>query len=149
MSSLYELLHRQRPGRWQRFWTQPFIFLAQMFYRWHEPIPAMPITKPIAVVCIFDNHNAQIEVPDGDILIHAGDLTQSGSWKELHAAIIWLGSLPHPTKIVIAGNHKLLLDSAQNYMTSQTASQRAQIGWGGIQYLENEEITIPGYGGSL
>ncbi|KAJ5671245.1 hypothetical protein N7507_000372 [Penicillium longicatenatum] len=111
MSSLHELLHRQRPSRWQDFQARPFIFLAQMLYSWHKPIPATPLTTPIAIVCISDTHNSQPTIPDGDILIHAGDLTQSGSFQELQAALIWLNLLPYPTKIVIAGNHELLLDS--------------------------------------
>lgn len=42
--------------------------------RYHKPTPATPLTNPIEVVCISDTHN-QINIPDGDILIHAGDLT--------------------------------------------------------------------------
>jgi hypothetical protein len=33
---------------------------------------------------------------------------------------------PHPTKIVIAGNHDLLLDSARDDVSHQTASERTQ-----------------------
>ncbi|CDM31440.1 Metallophosphoesterase domain [Penicillium roqueforti FM164] len=142
MSSLHELLHRQRPGRWQEFRARPCVFLAKMLYGWYEPIPATPLTKPIAVVCISDTHNTQTDVHDGDILIHAGDLTQSGSFQELQDSITWLRSLPHPTKIVIAGNHDLLLDSARDDVSGRAASERAQIDWGDIIYLENEEVTI-------
>ncbi|KAI3232845.1 hypothetical protein DTO012A7_5102 [Penicillium roqueforti] len=142
MSSLHELLHRQRPGRRQEFRARPCVFLAKMLYGWYEPIPATPLTKPIAVVCISDTHNTQTDVHDGDILIHAGDLTQSGSFQELQDSITWLRSLPHPTKIVIAGNHDLLLDSARDDVSGRAASERAQIDWGDIIYLENEEVTI-------
>lgn len=79
MSSLNELLSRERPGPWQKFWSRPCVFLAHKLHRWREPISAMPLTKPVAIVCISDTHNASVNVPDGDILIHAGDLTQSGS----------------------------------------------------------------------
>jgi hypothetical protein len=61
------------------------------------------LTSPVAIIYISDTHNNQISVPDGDILIHAGDLTQSGSFKGLRAQ-------PHPTEIDIPGNHELLLD---------------------------------------
>ncbi|CAG8014316.1 unnamed protein product [Penicillium salamii] len=142
MSSLHELLHRQRPGRWQEFRTRPCVFLAKIIYGWYEPIPVMPLTKPIAVVCISDTHNTQPDVHDGDILIHAGDLTQSGSFQELQDSINWLRSLPHPTKIVIAGNHDLLLDSTRDDVSGRAASERAQIDWGDIIYLDNEEVTI-------
>jgi hypothetical protein len=49
---------------------------------------ATPLTSPIAIVCISDT-----SVPDGDILIHARDLTQSGSFKELQTALTWLPAL--------------------------------------------------------
>lgn len=39
------------------------------------------------VVCGFDTHNSQSPLPDGDLLIHAGNLTQSGSLQELQAAL--------------------------------------------------------------
>jgi hypothetical protein len=68
MSSLHELLHRQRPGLWQRFWAQPYVFLSRTLYRWQNPILAIPLRSPVAIVCISDTHNAQIMVPDGDNL---------------------------------------------------------------------------------
>ncbi|KXG47375.1 uncharacterized protein PGRI_012450 [Penicillium griseofulvum] len=142
MSTLDEILNRQRPGPWQKFWAQPCIFLAQKLYSWHQPIPATPITRPIAIVCISDTHNTQISIPDGDVLIHAGDLTQSGTFKELQTALTWLSAQPHSTKIVIAGNHDLLLDSTRDDPSCQAASERAQLNWGDIIYLENQEVTI-------
>ncbi|KAK6767272.1 hypothetical protein RB195_026505 [Necator americanus] len=48
-----------------------------------NPPPAVPHLK---VVCISDTHNQldQVkEIPDGDVLIHAGDLTNYGSEEEL------------------------------------------------------------------
>ncbi|KAJ5525838.1 hypothetical protein N7494_012488 [Penicillium frequentans] len=142
MTSLHSLLNRQRPGPWQKFQAQPCVFLAQVLYNWRKPIPALPLTKPIAIVCISDTHNTQPDIPDGDILIHAGDLTQSGSFQELQAALSWLNALSHPTKIVIAGNHELLLDSACENSFGFAASERAQLDWGDIIYLENSEVTI-------
>jgi predicted phosphodiesterase len=47
-----------------------------------------------------------LHVPDGDILIHAGDYTSYGDVKHALDFNDWLGSLPHPTKIVINGNHE-------------------------------------------
>ncbi|KAJ5131836.1 hypothetical protein N7448_005994 [Penicillium atrosanguineum] len=138
MSCLHELVHRQRLGPWQNFRAQPYVFLARMLYSWHKPIPAMPLTSPIAIVCISDTHNTQTGVPDGDILIHAGDLTQSGSFQELQDALDWLRALPHPIKIVIAGNHELLLDSAWDDSSGRAASGRAQLDWGDITYRKNE-----------
>ena len=52
-------------------------------------------------------------VPDGDVLIHCGDLTNVGKARELQSVNQWMGKLPHKTKIVIAGNHDVGLDIKQ------------------------------------
>ena len=59
------------------------------------------------IVCLSDTHNCneQIAVPDGDILIHSGDAVISGTTLELQKFSNWFGSLPHKTKIFVAGNH--------------------------------------------
>ncbi len=64
------------------------------------------------LVCLSDTHgkHRQIDVPDGDILIHAGDFTASGQAKQIQDFNRWLGELPHQHKIVIAGNHDFLFE---------------------------------------
>jgi len=59
------------------------------------------------IVTISDTHNQHddIVVPDGDIIIHAGDFTGRGLKYEIEEFIEWYGSLPHTWKILIAGNH--------------------------------------------
>jgi Icc-related predicted phosphoesterase len=61
----------------------------------------------IRIVAISDTHGFHrgLEIPDGDLLIHAGDLTGNGTLDELSEFNGWLASLPHCFKIVIAGNH--------------------------------------------
>ncbi|KAL1498751.1 hypothetical protein AB1Y20_014061 [Prymnesium parvum] len=82
--------------------------------------PPTPFDRPAAeappgsvrVVCVSDTHG-KIErerVPDGDVLIHAGDFTQLGSRAEVAAFNEWLGSLPHKHKVVVPGNHDLICD---------------------------------------
>ncbi|KAJ5715282.1 uncharacterized protein N7483_012463 [Penicillium malachiteum] len=146
MSSLHDLLNRQRPGPWQQFRAQPCIFLARQLYytvyTWQQYIPSASVKNPVSVVFISDTHNSQVLIPDGDILIHGGDLTQSGSFEELREAITWLGAQPHHTKIVIAGNHDILLDSARGGSSDRAASERAKLDWGDIIYLENEQTII-------
>ncbi len=59
------------------------------------------------LVCISDTHSQheRLVLPEGDVLIHAGDATRRGTERELRAFNDWLGTLPHRHKIVIAGNH--------------------------------------------
>jgi predicted phosphohydrolase len=51
-------------------------------------------------------------IPDGDILLHAGDATMSGRFDELAEFNRWLGTLLHPLKLFCAGNHDLLFEDA-------------------------------------
>lgn len=59
------------------------------------------------IVCISDTHGQHegLEVPDGDILIHAGDCTARGRAGELLEFLTWFRSFRHPHKLLIAGNH--------------------------------------------
>jgi Icc-related predicted phosphoesterase len=61
----------------------------------------------VKIVCISDTHSMgpQIRVPDGDVLVHAGDHTFHGTRSEVARAVDWLAAMPHPHKIIIAGNH--------------------------------------------
>nr|GAT46671.1 predicted protein [Mycena chlorophos] len=61
-------------------------------------------------VLISDTHASTFSVPDGDILLHSGDLTRRGTLLELKRTMEWLYALPHPVKIVIAGNRDFSLD---------------------------------------
>ncbi|HUA15718.1 MAG TPA: metallophosphoesterase [Verrucomicrobiae bacterium] len=64
------------------------------------------------IVLISDTHGLHnsIPIPNGDVLIHAGDLSPSGTDREISDAARWLGSLPHRHKIAIAGNHDWLFE---------------------------------------
>lgn len=59
------------------------------------------------IVALADTHgrHRQVRVPDGDILIFAGDITWNGSRKSLMDFADWANKLPHKYKIAIAGNH--------------------------------------------
>lgn len=64
----------------------------------------------IRVVCLSDTHNDLdlIKVPDGDLLIHAGDATINGTVNEMGKFFYDLEQLPHQRKIICAGNHDWL-----------------------------------------
>ncbi len=59
------------------------------------------------IVCVSDTHGYHelTTVPDGDILVHAGDICRHGSLADVESFDRWLGALPHRHKIVICGNH--------------------------------------------
>ncbi|KAL2200450.1 Metallo-dependent phosphatase-like protein [Corynascus similis CBS 632.67] len=145
-TGLDALLSRPRPGLWEQFLARPCIFLARKLYTLRRIVPAQPLVGAVSVICVSDTHNSLPVLPDGDVLIHAGDLTQSGSLRELQEAVDWLRTQPHPIKIVVAGNHDLLLDA--NYDGQRgtgredAASERNMIDWGGVIYLENASTTV-------
>lgn len=76
------------------------------------------------VVAISDTHNLHhtIKIPDGDVIIHAGDFTNRGTLKEVEVFAAWWKDLPHTHKICIAGNHDWLFQKqpeiAKRLMTS-------------------------------
>lgn len=64
----------------------------------------------VTVVVISDTHNRHRRLPalpDGDILVHAGDFTLGGTQKEILDFNDWLKEQPHAYKIVVPGNHDI------------------------------------------
>lgn len=60
-------------------------------------------------VCVSDTHNASpangaFKLPAGDVLIHAGDLTNQGTLAEIRKTLDWIEAANFEAKIVIAGN---------------------------------------------
>jgi Icc-related predicted phosphoesterase len=97
---------------------------------------------PIRVVCISDTHNHIPEdVPEGDLLIHAGDMTNDGSVAEIQRQIDWLCSLPHREIVVIAGNHDTFLDPRTR--PSLSAEQRdGDLDWKRVHYLQHRRLSL-------
>ncbi|KAI5301125.1 hypothetical protein KEM56_001946 [Ascosphaera pollenicola] len=130
-----------------------------------------PATRRVRIVCISDTHDASpkhgsFKLPRGDILIHAGDLTNQGTYGELAEVVEWMAEAEgFQAKVIIAalsrwwgkGNHDLTLDKEYYEqvgfkfnntnpqstdrcieLMQKTASQK------GIIYLEHEprHITI-------
>lgn len=50
-------------------------------------------------------HHAKLDIPDGDILIHAGDATGRGTIPEIARFASWFAQQPHRYKVFVAGNH--------------------------------------------
>jgi len=68
----------------------------------------------LRIVCISDTHelHRELEVPIGDLLIHAGDFTLFGKGSRTIVDFnAWLGELPHPYKVVTYGNHEFALEA--------------------------------------
>jgi Icc-related predicted phosphoesterase len=55
------------------------------------------------IVCISDTHNQTPKLPRGDVLIHAGDLTNQGSHSELEKTVEWFERQEFEAKIFVTG----------------------------------------------
>ena len=89
------------------------------------------------VICISDTHLTKPDLPEGDVLVHAGDMCRGGDSDEFHEGMQWLGTQPHPIKIFVPGNH-------DRFAMDFTASARNLCEKYGITMLIDEGITIHG-----
>jgi Icc-related predicted phosphoesterase len=89
------------------------------------------------IVCISDTHclHKSIDMPDGDILVHAGDFCGYGHLGEVSQFLDWLETLPHKTKIVVPGNHDVCLE--ENF------DARKEFEKAGVHLLIDEAYTDP------
>jgi len=89
-------------------------------------------------VLISDTHtkHRQLNMPEGDILIHCGDITYTGELDVIQDFNKWLGELNYKHTIVIFGNHELKWPQ-RSFEYKQTILSNAI-------YLEDSEITIDG-----
>lgn len=89
------------------------------------------------IIAVSDTHNQldQIEIPDGDVLIHAGDATMGGRYQEVYDFASVMAKLPHRHKIFVAGNHDLgLQDHPERF---EPLLREA-----GVTYLRDSSVTL-------
>uniref|UniRef100_A0A915BQE0 Calcineurin-like phosphoesterase domain-containing protein n=1 Tax=Parascaris univalens TaxID=6257 RepID=A0A915BQE0_PARUN len=95
-----------------------------------EPAKTLRLNTPISdhkvrFVCISDTHEKLEEIlpiiPDGDVLIHAGDFTNYGDVGEVIKFNAEIGKLPHKYKIVVAGNHEIGFEDGEEMNERQLA----------------------------
>lgn len=93
-------------------------------------------SNKVRIVCVSDTHNHLLpyaSIPEGDVFIHAGDLTNSGSVDELRLTLDWIRGLPHAHKVLIAGNHDAALADK---------AQCEQLNFAGLIYLHDETVEL-------
>lgn len=97
------------------------------------------------IVSMSDPHEAwdRLDVPDGDVLICAGDITFEGRLSEIARFNTWLGTFPHKHKLVIAGNHDLCFDSRYQRKFDSPVSEHRRL-FTNATYLQDEEIILDG-----
>lgn len=92
------------------------------------------------MICISDTHNGHksLRLPEGNVLIHAGDATGQGLHLEVERFLAWFASQPHQHKILIAGNHDWLFQRNREKAAKLLAAHP------GITYLQDSGVVIEG-----
>ena len=133
--------------------------LASTLKSYNRSLPPPLPTHTLTVVCISDTHCTHPPIPPGDLLLHAGDLSKWGTFSEIQTQLTWLSEQPHKYKVVIAGNHDLLLDDEFKEQHRERWKQAAQaasddkhinyvdypaasLNWGDVIYLQNSSVTL-------
>jgi Icc-related predicted phosphoesterase len=96
------------------------------------------------IVCISDTHNFHgilPELPDGDVLVHAGDLTTGGKIAELAAVTTWLKSKIGQFKhvVCVGGNHDFCLEHFMNECEEDMLRREF---FGDVIYLRDNAVSI-------
>jgi Icc-related predicted phosphoesterase len=91
------------------------------------------------VVAISDTHgyHDQLQLPSGDLLIHAGDVTKRGGESEVIEFLEWFKNQPFTHKIFIAGNHDFFFEAmSERYIATKIPDN--------VIYLNDSGVTIEG-----
>jgi predicted phosphohydrolase len=91
------------------------------------------------IVAISDTHgqHADLRLPPGDVLIHAGDVSGRGKESEIVDFLQWFAAQPHPHKIMIAGNHDF-------YFERESEERIRPIIPPNVTYLNDSGTTVNG-----
>lgn len=94
------------------------------------------------ICCISDTHNqlSKIKLPEGDLLVHAGDWTMQGRLQEIAQFAFDLRNVVDKFPlgaVVVAGNHDFLAEK-------EPATTRMLLQHPKITYLHDESVTIKG-----
>jgi len=124
---------------------------------------APPWTEPklegwTRFVCFSDTHGLHGQIPKkhlpaADVLLHAGDFTNTGELEQVESFSSWLEAYPAAHKVVIAGNHDITFD--EYYYTCRGALRfhprreydctKARGLLTGCTYLQDSAIEVGGY----
>jgi len=93
------------------------------------------------IVCISDTHgrHKKLNVPEGDVLVCAGDISPRGELEMVMSFLNWFEKQPHKHKVFIAGNHDWC------FMNGDACVILDEIrGMESVHYLEDSDIELDG-----
>ncbi len=148
---LLQRLGLRRPNKWEtptlldQLLASPLQFVAAQLYaglvflRGRAALVPRGVS-PVRVVCVSDTHDRTVALPAGDLLIHAGDLTNEGTVADIQKQLDWLDAQPHQHKVVVCGNHDSWFDPASRRPVD--AASGAQLRFGSVHYLEHRSVAL-------
>ena len=91
------------------------------------------------IVAISDTHgyHQQVQLPKGDLLIHAGDVSKRGLEAEIVDFLNWFQQQDFKYKVFIAGNHDFFFEKAEAQVIADLIPP-------GVTYLNDSGSTIEG-----
>jgi Icc-related predicted phosphoesterase len=95
------------------------------------------------IVFISDTHGLHGSmthpIPDGDVLVHCGDVSNVGRHDQILDFLAWFASFPHKHKVFIAGNHDFGLEVKHAQVEDALANLPE-----GVHYLQDSGVEIEG-----
>lgn len=79
-------------------------------------------------------HHRLDDMPEADVIVHSGDISNSGTEEEVLDFLNWFIELPYPHKIFVTGNHDLCLWEAEEIEDLP----------GNIHFLQDKGVEIGG-----
>jgi Icc-related predicted phosphoesterase len=91
------------------------------------------------IVAISDTHGYKPDLPDGDVLIHAGDFLGAGNYREMLDFLGWLNTVTPKFKrtLIVPGNH-------DKWVEANPVLAREELAAVGATLLIDESVTIDG-----
>lgn len=100
------------------------------------------------ILCISDTHNQHRNIPPRiianynrglDMIIHAGDITEQGTRREVDNFLTWFNDLNFEYKIFVAGNHDFFFENAPQEDIDELLSK-----YPNVIYLNDSGVEIEG-----
>jgi len=95
----------------------------------------------LRVVAISDTHerHEELVLPQGDVLLCAGDITANGHLRSLERFARWMDRQPHQHKVLIAGNHDFCFEEKP-----REAREVMRVHAPDVHYLQDSGVILGG-----
>jgi Icc-related predicted phosphoesterase len=93
----------------------------------------------VKAILLSDTHETEalLRVPEGDILIHSGDVSLRGVREAILRFLDWFAEQPHKYKVLVAGNH-------DRWFEQEPARAATECLQRGIHYLMDRAVMLEG-----